>query len=352
MVTLLGSTFPTMLVSALASLAVAPIAIWLMRRWGWLDLPGSAPHKVHLLPVPLSGGLVLFVGVLVPYLVLGWPSGREIQGILLGAVGLTIWGTLDDRVGLQPYQKLAGQLLIALVVIWAGVQVRITRIGWLDVSLTLLWLAGMVNAFNFVDSMDGLALGLSVIASGFFMVVTIDSGQPELATLSAAILGASVGAYVFNCSPARMFLGDAGSQLLGFLLAAVGIAYVPAGAGLPQGVSWFTPILVLGVPAFDMTLVVVTRFLHRRPVYRGGKDHTYHRLVQLGVAPTRSVVLMHFVAIMLGLVAFVALGATVLVANVIFASIVVAGVTLLVLFERFAPVVSGTGLVAEPTQET
>jgi UDP-GlcNAc:undecaprenyl-phosphate GlcNAc-1-phosphate transferase len=311
-----------------------------MKRVGWLDMPGSAPHKVHSLPVPVAGGVVLFAAVFIPYALLKLPFDRAFVGIFIGAVGLTCWGTLDDRVGLRPYQKLLGQVAVALLLIGVGIQVRITRIPWLDVLLTLFWLTGMVNAFNFVDSMDGLALGLAVIASGFFMLVTIDSEQPQLSTLSAAILGASIGAYVFNCSPARMFLGDSGSQLLGFLLASIGIAYVPAGAGLPQGVSWFTPILVMGVPVFDMALVVLTRLWHRRPIYRGGRDHTYHRLVGLGVAPTRSVVLMHFVAILLGLIAFVALGTTVVVANVMFGVIVSAGLVLLWLFERLTPAAS------------
>src|SRR3972149_3753355 len=134
--------------------------------------------------------------------------------------------------------------------------------------LPSLGIVGITNAFNFVDSMDGLALGLAGIAAAFFMLVTIDSAQPILAALSAVVFGATIGAYFFNAAPARMFLGDSGSQLLGFLLAAIGIAYTPASAGLPQGVTWFTPILVLGVPIFDMGLVVISRLRSRRPTCR------------------------------------------------------------------------------------
>jgi UDP-GlcNAc:undecaprenyl-phosphate GlcNAc-1-phosphate transferase len=180
--------------------------------------------------------------------------------------------------------------------------------------------------------MDGLALGLAGIAAAFFMLVTIDSGQPVLAVLCAAILGAAVGGFLYNASPAKLFLGDSGAQLLGFLLAALGIAYTPAGAGLPQAVSWFTPILVLGVPIFDITLVVTLRSARRQPVYRAGIDHTYHRLLRLGLDPTRAVLVMHLAGVVLGLIAFVALGANVLVANLIFAGVVLAGLGLVVCF--------------------
>jgi UDP-GlcNAc:undecaprenyl-phosphate GlcNAc-1-phosphate transferase len=182
--------------------------------------------------------------------------------------------------------------------------------------------------------MDGLALGLSSIALAFFVLATLDAGQPTLAALSAALLGATLGLYFYNASPARLFLGDSGAQLLGYALAAIGIAYVPAGAGLPQGVSWFTPILVLGVPIFDTTLVVVSRLRKRRPVYRAHQDHTYHRLVALGMHPSRSVLAMQLTAILLGLTAFIALNLSVLFANIVFGLVLGCGLMCLALLER------------------
>ncbi|MGH2626367.1 MAG: undecaprenyl/decaprenyl-phosphate alpha-N-acetylglucosaminyl 1-phosphate transferase, partial [Anaerolineales bacterium] len=129
------------------------------------------------------------------------------------------------------------------------------------------------------------------------------------------------------------FLGDSGAQVLGFLLAGLGIAYTPAQAGLPQELTWFTPILVLGVPIFDTVLVVVSRLRRGRPVYRGGQDHTYHRLVALGLDPTRSVLLMQLAALTLGLVAFIALDATIVLANVLFGAIVLAGCVAVAILE-------------------
>jgi UDP-GlcNAc:undecaprenyl-phosphate GlcNAc-1-phosphate transferase len=191
----------------------------------------------------------------------------------------------------------------------------------------------MTNAFNFVDSMDGLAAGLAGIAAAFFMIVTIDSAQPELARLCAVILGVMIGNFLLMTPPAKMFLGDSGSQALGLLLAAVGIAYTPGQAGLPQALTWFIPILVLGVPIFDMVLVVTSRLLRRKPIYQADIDHLYHRIVALGFHPNRSVLVMQISAILLSLLAFLSLGTSLVVANVIFSGVVLSGLITMVFLE-------------------
>ncbi|HLE03202.1 MAG TPA: MraY family glycosyltransferase [Anaerolineales bacterium] len=334
MINRLADLFPAMLLAASTALIVAPLIIRVLPSLGLVDLPGSAPHKQHLTPTPLAGGPILALSLTICYAALRLPINREVIGILVGSGLMVLWGIADDRLGLGPLRKLVGQLLATAVLVYFGVQVRILRIAWLDLLLTTLWIVGITNAFNFVDSMDGLALGLAGIAAAFFMLVTIDSAQPILAALSAVVFGATIGAYFFNAAPARMFLGDSGSQLLGFLLAAIGIAYTPASAGLPQGVTWFTPILVLGVPIFDMTLVVASRIRGRRPVYRANRDHTFHRLLAIGLDVTRSVLAMQLTAIMLGLVAFIALDANVLEANIMFGIIAMIGLALIGYVQR------------------
>lgn len=332
----LADFFPMILVTAVAALGLSLPLARLARAAGFLDIPGSAPHKQHETAVPLAGGPVVALAIALAYLVLRPGMDGAVAGILLGGMFVLLTGMLDDRLHLRPSQKLIGQLVAAGLLMAFGVQVRITRLPPVDLTLTLLWVVGMVNAFNFVDSKDGLALGLAGIAASFFMLVTIDSAQPLLAMLSAAILGACIGTYFLNASPARMFLGDSGAQLLGFLLAGVGIAYIPAQAGLPQGVTWFLPILVLGVPIFDMMLVVISRVRARQPIYRAGLDHTYHRLVSLGLDSTRSVLAMQIAAIVLGLAAFMALDTTVLAANLIFGVAVLGGIGALVVLLRRA----------------
>jgi UDP-GlcNAc:undecaprenyl-phosphate GlcNAc-1-phosphate transferase len=321
----LADLFPIILTALIASALLGPLAIRLARRYGWVDVPGTAPHKQHGVPTPMAGGPVLALALLAAYLIARPPAEAGVWGMLGGAALVGAGGLVDDRLGLSPAVKLLIQAAAAALLILVGVRVQITRLELLDLAITVVWVIGMVNAFNFVDSMDGLALGLAGIAAAFFMLVTIDSAQPVLAVLGAAILGAAVGGFVYNASPARLFLGDSGAQLLGFLLAALGIAYIPARAGLPQAVSWFIPILVLGVPIFDMSLVVILRSLRREPVYRAGSDHTYHRLLRLGLDPIRAVLVMHLAGVVLGLIAFMALDAGVLGANLIFAGVVLAG---------------------------
>ena len=334
MVDSLSDLFPILLISAVAAFGVSPVATRIASRLALIDRPGSAAHKLHRVPTPLAGGIVLFIGVLLAYVLVRPPLDREILGTLVAGAAIFIVGLLDDRFTLSPLLKFSGQLSAALILILFGVQVRITGYAGLDLFITFLWILGITNAFNFVDSMDGLALGLGGISAAFFMLVTLDSAQPNLAILSAALLGASFGTYFLNAAPAKLFLGDSGAQLIGTVLAAIGIAYTPAQAGLPQGVTWFTPILVLGVPIFDATLVVFSRVRKKRAVYRASMDHTYHRLVKLGLDPTRATLAMQLLSVLLGLVAFIALDASVLAANIIFGGLVLIGFVAIVVLEE------------------
>lgn len=322
MITGLFALFQSILVSSLLALLLSPGLIITARRFGLMDQPGSAHHKLHKSATPMAGGLVILLSGFLAIMLLPIEIPMELLGILLGCLLVSISGLLDDATGLKPIYKLAGQILASVIVISFGTQVHITRIEWLDLCLTLLWLVGISNAFNFVDSMDGLAVGLAGIAAAFFMLVSVDSRQPELAGLSAITLGIMIGMFVYTSPPARMFLGDSGSQLLGMLLAAIGIAYTPGQAGLPQAATWFTPILVLGVPIFDMVLVILSRLTRGQPIYRANTDHLYHRLTLIGFHPNRSVLIMQVAAIVLSLVAFLALNASVLLANLMFAGLI------------------------------
>ena len=335
MVTNLSNVFIVILTATISAIVVGPLMIRLARRINLVDIPGAATHKRHQVETPIAGGLVILVSLMITLGILRVQLSNEVRGILLGTLVMMLWGLIDDRFNLRASYKIFGQLLAALIVIGFGVQVHITKIDWLDLLITLVWFIGLTNAFNFVDSMDGLAVGLAGIASAFFMMVTLDSAQPELAFLSAAFLGTMIGCFFYNAPPARMFLGDSGSLTLGFALAAIGIAYTPAQAGLPQGVSWFVPILVLGVPIFDMVLVVVSRLRKRRPIYLASMDHVYHRLVRFGFKPNRAVAAMQVTAIILGLIAFIALDMDILVANIFFLVVVLIALALLFMFEKY-----------------
>jgi len=224
-------------------------------------------------------------------------------------------------------------LVATIVLIGLGIHVRLFSTPLLNHLITIFWIVGVTNAFNFVDSMDGLASGLASITAGFFVLVAFDSGQMTLSSFSAALLGVCGVVYFFTTMPAYLFLGDSGAQFLGFVLGAVAIAYNPVGF-LPTQ-SWYIPVMLVGVPLFDTALVVITRIRRGKPIYQSGLDHTYHRLVAIGMHPNRAVATMHFTAVMLGCLAFIMLSFKPIWANLVFSSVVIAGITILVIFDRW-----------------
>jgi UDP-GlcNAc:undecaprenyl-phosphate GlcNAc-1-phosphate transferase len=325
--------FPLIFWSILTTLAVTPMAIKAASRFQLIDEPHSSPHKIHQRPMPQAGGLAVGLVIISINLLSGNLQSGVIRAILLASSVLFVFGLWDDRYRLSPQWKLVGQILATVILISQGVYIRMLgNLIVLNIILTLIWTVGITNAFNFVDSMDGLATGLAAVASAFFMLVTIDAGQTSLSLLSAVILGSSIGMLYFNSLPARTFLGDSGAQLLGFLLASLGIAYTPP--GLPQPSSWFVPILLLSIPIFDTSLVVFSRLRQRRAVYQAGLDHTYHRLVHLGWPPARAVLTMQLAAIVSGCLAFIALPLSPVLANLIFAAALLTGLVILLWLTR------------------
>ena len=328
--------FPLIFWAILATLAITPIAIRAAIRFQLIDHPNSSPHKIHHRPMPKAGGLAIGVVIIAINLLSGNLESGTIRAILLASVVIFLFGLWDDAHRLTPRWKLVGQILATIILISQGVHIRMLgNLTALNLALTLIWTIGITNAFNLVDSMDGLAIGLAAIASAFFMLVTVDAGQPELSLLSAIVLGSSIGLLYFNTLPAHTFLGDSGAQFLGFILAALGIVYTPP--GLPQPSSWFVPILLLSVPIFDTSLVVISRLRQRKAVYQGGLDHTYHRLVNLGLPSSRAVLSMHLSAIVSGCLAFIALPLSPIGANMIFAAALLTGLMILLWLEKKEP---------------
>jgi UDP-GlcNAc:undecaprenyl-phosphate/decaprenyl-phosphate GlcNAc-1-phosphate transferase len=327
------SNFRLIFFSAFLAIVLSPLAAWLASRIRLIDRPGVEPHKRHVNQRPLAGGLVI-VTALAPII---WASGlykiSEIRAMLFAGAIVFIFGLWDDRARLPPLIKLVGQVLAAWLLVISGVHVRLFSNVLVDNLLTVLWIVGVTNAFNFVDSMDGLASGLAASTSGFFVLVAYDSNQFDLSAFSAVLFGLCCGVFFYTALPAYFFLGDSGAQFLGFVLAALAIAYNPIGF-LPTQ-SWYVPVMLVGVPLFDMALVVISRLRRGKPIYLSGLDHTYHRLIKLGLHPNRAVVTMHFVAVMLGCLAFIALSLPPLWANLVFFSCLLIGIGGIVTFERW-----------------
>ena len=337
------SILVSLLFALLATLIMAWISIKIARRFQWMDIPGAAPHKRHAIPTPLAGGMALFTALLLVAAGYQLFIQKDIRAILLSSIVIFITGIWDDIKGISPLAKLVGQCLAVILLIYMGVYIRIFESPEFFVNgqggiyllsdwiLTAFWIIGITNAFNFVDSMDGLAAALAGIAAAFFMLVTLNSNQPDVSRQSAILLGICIGLYFFNATPAKLFLGDAGAQMLGFILATLAIIYTPEDTF--QTSSWFVPILILGVPIFDTTLVVISRLHHKRPIYKSALDHTYHRLVTLGVESNRAVMAMHLTALSLGCLAFIALSLPPLYANTVFGMVLALGAVALLLLE-------------------
>jgi UDP-GlcNAc:undecaprenyl-phosphate GlcNAc-1-phosphate transferase len=335
--------FQAILLGLVSVLIMAVVSIPLARRTGLMDIPNSAPHKQHSRPTPIAGGIALVLALVLSEWVFGTLGNDNIQATLLAGIPIFVFGLLDDYKSLPPLVKLIGQVLAAVILIRLGVFIRIFESPefflrttpmvdlYLDYALTILWVVGITNAFNFVDSMAGLAVGLGGTAAAFFMLVTLESIQPLLSLHSAMLIGVCLGLYLFNSPPALLFLGDSGAQTLGFILAVLGIAYSPQGAN--QSSSWFVPILLLGVPIFDTTLVVFSRLRRGRPIYCSSRDHTYHRLLNLGLGPFRSVLVMQLAALGLGCLAAIILTQPPLIANLVFGALLLAGVLVLVFLD-------------------
>jgi UDP-GlcNAc:undecaprenyl-phosphate/decaprenyl-phosphate GlcNAc-1-phosphate transferase len=294
-------------VALVASLGLTIPVRRLALHFGMVDRPG--PRKVHLKPVPLLGGIAIYLAFVLAILFTaheGVPQ-QQVVGILAGASLVAMVGVLDDGGLLHHQVKLfIGMPIAAIFLIATGVRASLFsgfvpgRLGSaLDVGFTIFWVVGITAAFSILDHMDGLCAGIAAIASAFFFMSATMNGQLMVRTLAAAALGAALGFLRWNFNPAKIFMGDGGAMLLGFLMAALGLKIRPEAAPLHAG--WLVPILILGVPIFDTTLVSISRA--RRgllPFASPGKDHTAHRLSNLGLGHRGAVLAMYGLGALFG----------------------------------------------------
>jgi UDP-GlcNAc:undecaprenyl-phosphate GlcNAc-1-phosphate transferase len=224
---------------------------------------------------------------------------NELISILVGASLMSFLGLWDDRRGLHPLIKLAGQVLAASILVFSGVHVGTFRWEPLNIVVTVGWVVVITNSLNLLDNMDGLSGGVGAVAAIFFLLLAVMNRQYLVGALSAALVGACLGFLVYNFNPASIFMGDAGSLFLGFVLAAVGIKLrFPSGVEI---VTWMVPVLILGLPLFDTALVIVSRLRRGlNPLTTPGKDHVSHRLVALGYTRREAVLICYLICAALG----------------------------------------------------
>lgn len=288
---------PIMIVGFAASLGATPLSRQIAMRLGVVDKPNQ--RKIHMDHKPLMGGLAIYLAILISLLLFSPPQHiLQLIAILAGTTLLAIVGGLDDRYNLGIRTRLIAMFIATLLMLVAGIQIKLFNLPLLDSALTVFWVLAIINACNFLDNMDGLTAGLSTIAAGFFLLISLSQGQELVSLLAAAVFGSALGFLTYNFNPASTFMGDMGALVLGYVLAILAIKL--NFQNTPVTISWFIPVLVLALPIFDINLVVWTRIFEGRSPGEAGKDHTSHRIMSLGLSQRQTLLVLYAACIFFG----------------------------------------------------
>ena len=280
---------------ALALLLNGPAAR-VAARLGAVDRPGG--RRVHDGVIPLGGGLALLAGTVLPVVLLADQLGHPMRAILAGACLCALVGFADDVYDLPVVAKFAAQVGVAIVPVSAGVSIDHVTLpflepfstGFVQYPLTIIWIVGLMNVLNFVDGMDGLAAGIGAISAGTFCVLALSLGRVQPALIVAALAGACIGFLRRNFHPARVFMGDAGSMTIGFILASVAVLGVLKTAA---AVAVGFPLVVLFVPLLDTSFVIARRLKYRQAPWRADSGHLHHRFAHIGWGQRQAVLLLY-----------------------------------------------------------
>ena len=287
------------IIAAFIVVLLTPAVGGMARMLGVVDEPGG--RRLNRRTVPRLGGLALFFGIFVPALAF-LDISDEIRGLLLGAAVATTVGAIDDFRGLRWWEKLGGQVAAAAIPVGFGIWIhRFTFpiLGvhelpeWVGMPLSVLWIVAIMNMFNFLDGLDGLAAGVSAICAFTFTLIALSLNIPQVqaAIISAIVMGATLGFLRHNFYPARIIMGDSGALLLGFTLATIPLQGLLKTASI---VTLFFPLLVLALPILDTSFVVAKRLKYRQPIYSADQYHLHHRFVNIGFSERRAALYMWF----------------------------------------------------------
>lgn len=320
-------------IGLVAAYMVTPAVLWAATQMGVLDRPGG--RRIHRFPIPRLGGLAVYLAFVAAVLI-GLPVERPIRvavephqlvvtipyvaaidrpilGLLIGTTVITLVGVVDDVRGIRPLGKLAGQLLAAAILLPFGIGMDVLTnplggmvfLGPLGAGLTLVWLVALCNVMNLIDGVDGLASGIAAIAGGTLFVAAYQRGDVGTAILAAAFVGAVLGFLPYNFHPARIFLGDTGSMLLGYVLGALSVLGTYKSY---TALSLLVPLAALGVPVADTALAILRRWKARRPIFQADTEHLHHRLLRRGLTQRQTAVVLYLVTGVLGASALVLSG--------------------------------------------
>ena len=311
----MGNILILAIVSAIISFLLTPIVKKIAKHFNIMDIPKDN-RRVHKKPIPLIGGLAIYVAFVIVLIFKPGPLSKEETGILIGATIITLGGLIDDKFDLRPWQKILFQLAAALSLVFTSVSIQnftnplidgnsFIILGYISIPFTILWVIGITNAINLTDGLDGLAAGITMISAITIFIIALLKGTPdglEAATLSGIFIGAVAGFFPYNFNPASIFMGDTGSQLLGFMLAAISIqGATKTAAGFAIGV----PILALGLPIYDTLFAMVRRRINGMPMMQGDRGHIHHRLLDMGLTQRQVVLVMYLISAILGGIAII-----------------------------------------------
>lgn len=282
----------------LFSLYGVPIARQAALKYGIVDAPdGNLKHQKE--PVPYFGGLAIYLAFLMS-LAFTFEFRHDVLGIILGGTIVVMLGLIDDFGVLTPATKLVGQLLAVFVLIKSGIRIEIAAFPeWLDLTLTVLWMVGLINAFNLLDIMDGLSAGVGAVSASCLLVVALLQGDQTIAVMLVALLGSLLGFLKYNWHPARIYMGDTGAMFIGLLLGSMAmIGKYPSDHSL----SLLTPVFILGIPIFDTLFVMYIRYRRGLPIFWGSPDHIAIRLRHWGMSVPQIVITSYVATAVVGVV--------------------------------------------------
>ena len=317
-------------VAAGISYLATPFVKKLAYKIGAVDVPKDN-RRMHKTPIPRLGGLAIVIAFLLcTFLFVGLE--KQLQGILLGAIVILVVGVLDDCLALPALPKFFAQIIAGIIVVLHGCEIRYVTnpfsvepfdLGWLAGPVTVFWIVMMTNAVNFIDGLDGLAVGVSGISTATMLVIALLLGEESLAVVLAALLGACIGFIPYNFNPAQIFMGDTGSTFLGFVLASISVQGL---FKMYAVISFVVPFLILGVPFFDITFAVLRRLAKHQNPMSPDRGHIHHRLIDMGLSQKQSVAIVYMLTGVLGLAAVLLANSNGTKAFILFAAVLVVAV--------------------------
>lgn len=295
------------LFAMIISYIVTPFVKWFAHKVGAIDVPKD-DRRVHKVPIPRLGGLAIYISMIISLLIFV-DIDRSIIGIMIGATIIVITGVIDDIKPLSAKTKFLAQIVAAVVLVFSDIRIEFISNPFdkvnefiflgehLSIAITIFWVIGITNTVNFIDGLDGLAAGVASISAMALLFVASINGFAGVAIMSAILAGATFGFLPYNFNPAKIFMGDTGALLLGYMLSVIAIKGVMKSVA---AIGIAVPILVLGIPIFDTTFAIFRRLKNKRPPWQADKGHLHHRLLDRGLTQKQAVLTLYFVSICLG----------------------------------------------------